>query len=53
MTGEQHNLAAEATDVTEELTQELLGYLSAVHAPRWQEGITWKNAPFKSFDSVH
>ena len=51
--GEQHNLAAEATDVTEELTQELLGYLSAVHAPRWQEGITWKNAPFKSFDSVH
>ena len=53
VTGEQHNLAEEAPDVTEELAQELLGYLSAVHAPRWQEGITWKNAPFKSFDSVH
>ena len=35
------------------MSSELLGYLHEVSAPRWQEGITWKNAPFRSFESIH
>ena len=50
---EQHNLAEELPAVAKSMSSELLGYLSEVSAPRWQEGITWKNAPFHSFESVH
>ena len=50
---EQHNLAEELPALAKKMTAELLGYLSEVRAPRWQNGITWKNAPFHTFESVH
>tara|TARA_B100000989_G_scaffold58087_1_gene39469 strand:+ start:1228 stop:2646 length:1419 start_codon:yes stop_codon:yes gene_type:complete len=51
--GEQHDLAESLPAVAERMSSELLGYLHEVSAPRWQEGITWKNAPFRSFESIH
>ena len=50
---EQQNLAEELPALAKKMTAELLGYLSEVRAPRWQNGITWKNAPFYTFESVH
>lgn len=50
---EQFNLSEEFPDLARELESELLDYLDEVDAPRWQEGITWKSAPFHSFESIH
>jgi hypothetical protein len=38
---------------TEAMRADLMAYLSSVRAPRWQEGITWKQDPLESFNSVH
>ena len=51
--GEKTNLASEFPERARDMEAELLAYLKQVKAPRWQEGITWKNAPFHSFESTH
>ena len=50
----------EATDVVRQFPElardmeaDLMAYLKQVEAPRWQEGITWKKDPFRSFESTH
>ena len=36
---------------SEELEKILDDYLVQVHAPKWQEGITWKNKPLQEINS--
>ena len=48
---EQLNLATIQPDKAKELEKILDSYLVEVHAPKWQEGITWKNTPLKEINS--
>ena len=48
---EQLNLAAQQSEKAKELEKILDNYLIEVHAPKWQDGITWKNTPLKEIDS--
>ena len=48
---EQINLATQKLDKAKELETILDNYLIEVHAPRWQEGITWKNTPLREINS--
>jgi arylsulfatase A-like enzyme len=48
---EQTNLAADYPKKAQELEKILDDYLVDVHAPKWQEGITWKNKPLKEINS--
>ena len=48
---EQTNLALQYPDKAMELEKILDDYLVEVHAPKWQEGITWKTIPFKEINS--
>ena len=50
---ETTNLALKLPELAHTMETDLLAYLSQVHAPRWQPGITWKNDPFSSFESTH
>ena len=48
---EQLNLANLQPEKAKELEKILDSYLIEVHAPKWQEGITWKNTPLKEINS--
>ena len=48
---EQINLATQKPEKAKELETILDNYLIEVHAPKWQEGITWKNTPLKEINS--
>ena len=48
---EKLNLATQNPDKVKELEKILDNYLVEVHAPKWQEGITWKNIPLKEINS--
>ena len=48
---EQINLAAQKPKKAKELEKILDNYLIEVHAPKWQEGITWKKTPLKEINS--
>jgi len=48
---EQLNLAAQKPEKAKELEKILDNYLIEVHAPKWQDGITWKNTPLKEINS--
>ena len=48
---EQLNLANQKTAKAKELEKILDNYLIEVHAPKWQDGITWKNRPLKEINS--
>tara|TARA_B100000214_G_scaffold79896_1_gene54014 strand:- start:888 stop:2357 length:1470 start_codon:yes stop_codon:yes gene_type:complete len=48
---EQLNLATQNQEKAKELETILDNYLVDVHAPKWQEGITWKNTPLKEINS--
>ena len=48
---EQVNLANQRPEKAKELEKILDNYLTDVHAPKWQDGITWKNKPLKEISS--
>ena len=48
---ESMNLVAENPKKTKELEKLLMNYLKEVHAPKWQEGITWKGLPLSKINS--
>lgn len=48
---EQINLVTQKPEKAKELETILDNYLIEVHAPKWQEGITWKNTPLKEINS--
>ena len=48
---EQLNLATLQPEKAKELEKILDSYLVEVNAPKWQEGITWKNTPLKEINS--
>jgi len=50
---ETTNLALKLPELAHDMESDLLDYLEQVKAPRWQEGITWKKDPFRSFESTH
>ena len=48
---EQFNLAVKNSEKAKELEQILDNYLIEVHAPKWKDGINWKNIPLKEINS--
>ena len=48
---EQINLASQKPNKAKELEKILDNYLIEVHAPKWQEGITWKHTPLNEINS--
>ena len=48
---EQINLAKQKPEKAKELETILDNYLFKVHAPKWQDGITWKKTPLKEINS--
>tara|TARA_Y100000385_G_scaffold252426_1_gene275872 strand:- start:3185 stop:4654 length:1470 start_codon:yes stop_codon:yes gene_type:complete len=48
---EQINLSTQKPDKAKELEKILDNYLIEVHAPKWQDGITWKKTPLKEINS--
>ena len=50
---EQLNLATQKPEKAKNLEKILDDYLVEVHAPKWQDGITWKNTPLKEINSNH
>ena len=50
---ETTNLVLKLPELAHDMESDLLDYLEQVKAPRWQEGITWKTDPFRSFESTH
>ena len=48
---EQLNLATQKPEKAKELERILDNYLIEVNAPKWQDGITWKNTPLKKINS--
>ena len=50
---EKINLLKEKPKKAKELEKILDDYLVDVHAPKWQEGITWKNKTLKEINSIH
>mgnify|MGYP001207649668 FL=1 len=50
---EENNLFAYNKKIAKNLVKILDNYLDEVDAPKWQEGITWKNKPLKEFNSHH
>ena len=48
---EQLNLSTKIPGKAKELEKILDNYLIDVNAPKWQEGITWKNTPLKEINS--
>ena len=48
---EQLNLASQNPEKVKELEKILDNYLTEVHAPKWQDGITWKNTPLNEINS--
>ena len=50
---EQFNLANQKPEKLKELEELLDNYLIEVSAPKWQDGITWKNTPLKEINSSY
>lgn len=50
---EENNLADKNQKTAIELEKILDHYLADVNAPKWQEGINWKNKPLNEFNSFH
>ena len=50
---EENNLLANNKKIAKNLENILDNYLDEVDAPKWQEGINWKNKPLKEFNSHH
>ena len=48
---ESLNLISQNPKKTKELEKLLMNYLKNVHAPKWQEGITWKSLPLSEINS--
>ena len=48
---EQINLAPQNPKKAKELEKMLDNYLIEVHAPKWQDGITWKKTPLSEINS--
>jgi len=48
---ESRNLVFQHPEKTKELEKLLMNYLKEVHAPKWQEGITWKGLPLSEINS--
>ena len=48
---ESINLISENPKKTKELEKLLMNYLKQVHAPKWQEGISWKGLPLSKINS--
>ncbi len=48
---EQLNLASQKPNLAKDLEKILDNYLVEVSAPKWQDGITWKNTPIKEINS--
>ena len=48
---EQLNLVDQELEKAKELEKILDNYLIEVNAPKWQDGITWKNKPLKEINS--
>ena len=50
---ENLDLSTQKVDKAKELEELLDNYLIEVNAPKWQDGITWKNTPLKEINSSH
>lgn len=50
---EQKNLIEINPQKAKELENLLMDYLQEVHAPKWKEGINWKETPFKTINSTY
>ena len=50
---ESSNLVSKNPKKTKELEKLLMNYLKEVHAPKWQEGITWKGLPLSQINSTY
>ena len=50
---EENNLLSSNKKIAKNLEKILDNYLDKVDAPKWQEGINWKNKPLKEFNSYH
>jgi arylsulfatase A-like enzyme len=50
---EKNDLSKTQPTKKKELETLLDEYLRNVHAPKWKEGITWKNNPINTFNSFH
>ena len=50
---EKFNLANKETEKAKELEKILDNFLVNVHAPKWQDGITWKNKPLQEINSSY
>ena len=48
---ESKNLVSQKPKKTKELEKLLMNYLKEVHAPKWQEGITWKGLSISEINS--
>jgi arylsulfatase A-like enzyme len=51
--GEKHDISGENPVKAGEMLSVLEGYLKEVHAPKWEEGITWKNKPLVEINSQY
>lgn len=51
--GEKRDISGENPVKTGEMLSVLEGYLKEVHAPKWEEGITWKNKPLVEINSQY
>jgi hypothetical protein len=51
--GETTDRTAQFSQTSEALERHLDAYLHSVKAPKWAEGITWKEHPLESFNSHH
>lgn len=51
--GEKRDISADNPDKTAEMMTVLEDYLKEVHAPKWEEGITWKNKPLVEINSQY
>ena len=50
---EKFNLANKETEKAKELEKILDNFLVNVHAPKWQDGITWKNKSLQEINSSY
>jgi hypothetical protein len=48
---EEIDLSMHEIEKAKELEKILVDYLTEVHAPKWKDGITWKNKPIKEINS--
>jgi arylsulfatase A-like enzyme len=51
--GENRNIAGDNPGKTGEMMTVLEEYLKEVHAPKWEEGITWKKKPLAEINSQY